>query len=292
MKKPAFFLCLLLTLVAELCLAQSFRNKKKGDPFRSTQAFIGIFGGANFSSPLIVNSYSDFSSIDTQNIELVDDEKLYGDMLQNSGAQFGLSGVFAFNRFISVAFSPAYLSLQYSYQSQFIWEDTQSPENYLAYTYGHQQWLHYASFPLMLRYSPAGKKFRPYVQAGLHYDRLLNAQKIVTTEGLDRASGGDVSFETSPQSSDISHLYIKSHFGLMAGAGFTYNLGTLLLFLDGQYRHGMHTVSNAQTRYSGSRDIPGFGNVLDDVSLRNLQVSVGCYFPLKFLTKDFSPVIL
>lgn len=212
-------------------------------------------------------------------------------MLQNAGSQFGISGVFAFKRYFAVSLSPSYLSVQYRYRSQFVWENVENPNNYLENTYGHQQKLHYLSIPLAFRYSPTGKKFRPYVQAGLHYDRLLNAQKIVTIKGLDRASGGEVGFENSPQSTDVSHLYIQSHFGLMAGAGFTYNLGTILIFLDGQYRHGMHTVTNAKTRYSGSRDIPGFGNVLDDVSLRSLQFSVGCYFPLKFLTKDFSPVI-
>lgn len=271
---------------------QSFRKNKKGDPFRSSQAFIGLFSGANFSSPTLVNSFSDFTSIDGDNSDLLIDEKVYGDMLQNAGSQFGLSGVFSFSRFFSVALSPTYLSMQYRYQSQFVWEDSENPNNYLENSFGHRQKLHYLSLPLAVRYSPAGKKFRPYLQAGLHYDRLLNAQKIVTTEGLDRASGGDVYFEKNPQSTDVTHLYIKSHFGLIAGAGFTYNLGTLLLFLDGQYRYGMHTVTNAKTRYSGSRDIPGFGNVLDDVSLRNLQVSLGCYFPLKFLTKSFSPVIL
>ena len=291
MKKLFYVVLLLLSLVVESSLAQSFRNNKN-DPFRSSQAFIGLFGGANFSSPFLVNSFSDFSSIDDQETGMIDDEKIYGDLLKNPGMNFGISGVFAFNRFFSIAISPAYQGVQYRYESRFIWEEVESPDNYLEYTFGHQQQLHYLSLPLIFRYSPIGKKFRPYLEAGIHYDRLLNAQKVVTTQGLDRASGGEVLFENSPQSTDISGLYIKSHFGLLAGAGFTYNMGTLLLFMDGQYLYGMHTVTNAKTRYSGSRDIPGFGNVLDDVSLRNLQISIGCYFPLKFLTKDFSPVIL
>ena len=272
--------------------SQSFRSQKPGDPFRNTQAFIGLFGGTNFSQPIIASSYSDFSSIEGQANSLINDEKTYEGLTQNRGSHFGLSGVFSFNRFFSASLSPTYYSISYSYQSQYIWEEVENPQNYVFYDFKHQQQFRYLSLPFSIRYSPVGKRVRPYLQVGVHYDRLLDAQKSVTTTGLDRASGGEVNFSRSPQTTDTDHLYIKSHFGLMAGAGITYNLGTIAFFLDGQYRYGMHTITNAQTRYSGARDIPGFGNVMDDVSIRNLQVNLGCYFPLKFLTKEFEPVIL
>jgi len=230
--------------------------------------------------------------ISSSGAESFDDQKEYGSLIDNTGAQFGISAAFTSKIGISLAVSPAYQINQYTYQSQFVWQDTENEANYLEFNHEHSQRLHYLSLPLLIRYTPLRKKFRPFVQIGLHYDRLLNAQKNVNTKGLDRASGSEVDFAFSTQSSDVSHLFIKSHFGLLAGGGFTYNLGTFILFFDGQYRYGMHTVTNAKNRFSGSRDIPGFGNVLDDVSLRNLQLSFGCYFPLKFLTKDFSPVIL
>lgn len=292
MKKIVVALCLLLALAHNGIQAQSARKSGARDAFRSSQGYIGLFGGASFSRPFVQASFSDFSLIDTENTALVSDQKVYGPMFENRGAQFGISGVFTFNFGVSVALSPALQVNQYVYESQFAWEDVENPANYLEFTFTHAQQLHYFSLPLLIRYSPLKGKLRPYVQIGTHYDRLLNAQKNVRTEGLDRASGSDVAFQFSNQSSDISPLYLRSQLGLVAGAGITYNLGTLTFCLDGQYRYGLHTITNAQTRFSGSRDIAGFGNVLDDVSLRHLQLSLGCYFPLKFLTKDFSPVIL
>lgn len=292
MRKNVVTLCLLILIAYEGVQAQATRKNGARDAFRSSQGYIGLFGGAGLSRPFIRASFSDFSLIDAENTALVSDQKVYGSMLNNRGAQFGISGVFAFNFCLSVVLSPAYQVNQYIYESQFVWEDVENPANYLEFTFTHQQQLHYLSLPLLIRYTPLKGKLRPYVQLGAHYDRLLNARKNVSTQGLDRASGSDVDFQFSTQSSDISALYIHSQFGLLAGAGITYNLGTLTFCLDGQYRYGLHNITNARNRFSGSRDIAGFGNVLDDVSLRHLQLTLGCYFPLKFLTKDFSPVIL
>ncbi len=292
MKKFVFSACLLLLLFDHDTWAQSFKNNTARDAFRSTQGYIGLFGGSNFSQPYVSERFSDFSMISSTDPVSINDQKEYGSLLDNTGAQFGISAAFTSKMGLSLAISPAYQVTQYKYESQFVWQDAENETNYLEFNHEHSQRLHYVSLPLLIRYTPLRKKFRPYVQIGVHYDRLFNAQKNVRTRGLDRASGSEVDFAFSTQSSDVSRLYIKSHFGLLAGGGFTYNLGTLILFFDGQYRYGMHTTTNAKTRYSGSRDIPGFGNVLDNVTIRNLQLSFGCYFPLKFLTKDFSPVIL
>lgn len=292
MKKKVFPFCLLICLFSSEIQAQLIKKNAPRDAFRSSQAYIGLFAGPNFSNPGIDAVYSDFSMINAAGPDLLQDQKSYEPMSQNSGVQLGISGVFTLSNGISVAFSPAYQVTQYSYQSQFVWEDVENQANYLEFNFDHQQRLHYMSLPLLIRYAPLKAKLQPYIQIGAHYDRLLNAQKNVSTQGLDRASGGEVEFNYNPQSSEIGHLYINSHFGLIAGAGITYNLGTLIFSLDGQYRFGMHSITNGSTRFSGSRDLPGFGNVMDDISIRNVQITLGCYFPLKFLTKDFSPVIL
>ncbi|MFP4095299.1 MAG: outer membrane beta-barrel protein [Cyclobacteriaceae bacterium] len=293
--KQTFFVTLLSLIL--LCLtgsveAQSFKRKNARDPFRSSQGFIGLWGGTNFSNAKVEKSYTDFASIEAIEDDLLLDQKEYGSFSSHTGFQLGLSAAFSFNKLFTIACSPSYKKIVYQYESNFSWSDPENPANTLAYTYGHEQDLFYVSLPLLVRYSPAGKKVRPYLQVGAYYDRLLNARKSVSTSGTDQASGGKVNFELSTQSTDISHLYIRSHAGLLGGAGVNYNMGTLLLFVDAQYRHPFHQITNVRNRYSGSRDLLGFGNVLDDVTLRNVEVSFGCYFPLKFLTKDFSPVIL
>ncbi len=204
----------------------------------------------------------------------------------------GLSAAFSINKYLTVVLSPSYKTLNYQYQSQFSWQDEENSLNYLEHTYHHEKVLHYISLPLLFRFSPMGRRLKPYVQFGGYYDRLLDAQKHITTEGIDQASGGQVNFKENPQSTDISHLFIRSHAGLLGGGGASYNLGTIIFYVDGQYRYGMHNIVNAKERFSGSRNITGFGNVQDDLSIKNIEISLGCYFPLKFLTKDFKPVIL
>lgn len=273
------------------CYAQGGKFGNHKNIFSSTQGFIGIWSGVNFSTPKISQSYSDFVLVDSE-ADIISDRKQYEGATTNLGSQMGLSAAFAFSKYLTIAFSPSYKTINYQYQSQFSWQDEENSSNYLELMYQHEQNLHYVSLPLLIRFSPAGKRFRPYLQAGGYYDRLLDAQKHVTTEGIDQASGGKVNFKEAPQSTDISHLYIKSHAGLLAGAGASYNLGTIIFYVDGQYRYGLHNIVNAKERFSGSRNIYGFGNVLDDISIRNVEFSLGCYFPLKFLTKDFKPVIL
>lgn len=271
--------------------AQSAKYRNSKGLFGSTQGFIGLHSGINFSGPIITNSYSEFTLID-ETSDILSDLKEYSSLINNLGSQIGLSAAFSFSKLITLALSPSYHTLSYQYQSQFSWVDEENTQNYLEHHYQHKQQLHYLSLPLVLRISPAGRRFRPFVQGGAYYNYLLNAQKQLVTEGTDLASGGQVSFTDSPQSTDISHLYIKSNAGLIFGGGATYNLGTIQVYIDGQYRYGLHNIVSAQERYSGSRHIYGFGNVQDDLSLNSLEVSIGCYFPLKFLTKDFKPVIL
>lgn len=284
-----FFVVLSCNFSASFAQGGKFRNNKNF--FSSTQGYIGLWSGINFSAPKIAQAYSDFVLTDAET-DILSDSKQYDGVTTNLGSQMGLSAAFAFNKYLTVAFSPSYKTINYQYQSQFSWEDEENSNNYLEQMYQHKQMLHYISLPLLIRYSPAGRRFRPYIQMGGYYDRLLNAQKHVATEGMDHASGSQVNFKEAPQSTDISHLFIKSHAGLLAGAGASYNLGTLIFYVDGQYRYGLHNIVNAKERFSGSRNIYGFGNVLDDLSIRNLEISLGCYFPLKFLTKDFKPIIL
>lgn len=285
-------LFLLIAIFTNQGIAQGLKRNKLNDPFKSTQGFVGLFGGTSFSKPTMSQMHSDFNLIDPHNNDIISDAKEYGLRVENISSHFGISGSFSFGRNISVAISPAYKGLTFIYQSDFEWQSDEVETNSLSIEYTHLQRLHYISIPLMLRFSPIGRKLKPYFQLGVHYDRLINAQKLVSSSGIDQASGGQVSFSTDEQSNDISDLFIKSHLGLLGGLGITYNLGTILIFAESQYRYGMHNITDTKNRFSASRNLPGFGNVLDDISIQNLELSLGIYFPLKFLTKDFSPVIL
>ena len=133
---------------------------------------------------------------------------------------------------------------------------------------------------------------KPYLLGGFYYGYLLHASKEVKESGLDQASGGSVTFEEPTQATFISSLYIKSNMGYSYGGGIAYRAGTLTLTLDIIRKTGLNNISSAKNRYTETRKLPGFGNVQDDLKLNNLEISLSMLFPLKFLTKDFKPVVL
>jgi hypothetical protein len=116
---------------------------------------------------------------------------------------------------------------------------------------------------------------------------LLDAGKEVTMKGVDNAAGGENEFRDESINIGAKDLFAKTHWGLLGGLGLNYNLGNnVRLNLDVMYRYGMSNIVSTKNRY-GSDRLSGVGDVMDDLSLDNLAVSVGCLFPLRFLSSGF-----
>jgi hypothetical protein len=49
---------------------------------------------------------------------------------------------------------------------------------------------------------------------------------------------------------------------------------------------GMSNISSTDNRY-GSDRLSGVGDAMDDLTLDNISVSLGCLFPLRFLSSGF-----
>ena len=78
----------------------------------------------------------------------------------------------------------------------------------------------------------------------------------------------------------------------MGGAGVNYNLGNnVRLNLDVMYRYGMSNIVSTKNRYDSDR-LSGVGDVMDDLTLDNLSISLGCLFPLRFLSSGFKTLDL
>jgi hypothetical protein len=138
----------------------------------------------------------------------------------------------------------------------------------------------------------ASSKIKPYLLGGVYYGLLLSAHKQVMESGIDKASGGTVSFQEPSYTTFIMPLYINSHLGYLYGGGFAYRAGTLTLTLDVLHKKSFNQITDTKNRYTQTRQLIGFGNVQDDLKLSNLEFSLSLLFPLKFLTKDFKPVVL
>jgi hypothetical protein len=49
--------------------------------------------------------------------------------------------------------------------------------------------------------------------------------------------------------------------------------------------YGMNNITNAENRYNGN-PLVDTGDVMDDIHLRSIDVSLNCVFPLRFISKD------
>ena len=156
----------------------------------------------------------------------------------------------------------------------------------LILNYEQEQQIDYAEIPFLLKYDVIGTKVRPYVQVGAYYNILLNANKAVAVSGIDYASGGENRFTEPEIIVGAEDLFARYSWGLMAGAGVNYNVGNIRLNLDLVYRKGMSLANSTENRYSDER-LSGAGDVMDDFKLNNFSISLGCLFPLRFLTSGF-----
>jgi outer membrane protein W len=130
------------------------------------------------------------------------------------------------------------------------------------------------------------------VQIGVYTAMLINASKDVSVKGIDNAAGGVNEFTNESIIIGAKDLFAKNHWGLMGGAGVNYNLGNnVRLNVDIMYRYGMSNIVSTKNRYDSDR-LSGVGDVLDDLTLDNLAISIGCLFPLRFLSSGFKTLDL
>jgi len=155
----------------------------------------------------------------------------------------------------------------------------------LILNYNQEQKLDYADFPLIIKYDILRSKIRPYVQAGIYYSLLINANKEVKISGTDFASGGTNQFDNQAIIVGAKDLF-DNYWGLMAGAGLDYNLGNVRVVLDVSYWKSMSNISNTANRFSNDR-LAGIGDAQDDLDLNNIVISAGVLFPMRFLSNSF-----
>ncbi|RAW01321.1 porin family protein [Pseudochryseolinea flava] len=286
------YLYVLLCLFATLQLsAQSSLSKKKRQPsaynkqnkendqFLQKQFWLGLKAGTNLSSVTIENRYAIFSPIDG-----FETPKKY-DRYKGLGTQIALELSFSFKGF-SISFQPTYQHALFSYSKEYFWGGTEEGALSLEMTYDHKHKVDHLLFPLLVKYEVAGNKLRPYLQAGFYQGLRVSANKDITIRGVDHASGGDNEFEKESIAIDATNLFAKNHWGLIGGAGVYYNQGNVRLNLDIQYRHGMSSIISNKNRYENDM-LVGAGEVMDDLSLQSVSVSLGCLFPMRFLGTGF-----
>jgi hypothetical protein len=292
MKRPllAALCCFVLsTTVLPDALAQGMRKRKpKSGSAETTQWWVGIKGGGNLTKAEPTASYSVFSFIHSPSPG--QNEKMY-EAFSKTGLQFGFMVGFEFMPSLSVNFNPGYAAYQYEYSNSHRWFSGETASKNVLQQYRFSTRLQYVDLPLTFKYELATGKLKPFVQAGAYYNTLVNATLNTEVINTDRASGSEIEIEAAQLSTGITDRLIRTNWGLLGGAGFTYNIGNARFGVEVNYRHGMNNIVNANDRYVDNQQISGLYDVQDDIQLRNIEFNLLCIIPLKFITsKDYVPL--
>lgn len=258
------------------------KQNKEDEKFLEKQWWLGVKGGANLSKVTVDKTYS---VISPTNYEPSTIGKKY-EKFNLVGSQATLEVSFYFKRFL-LSFQPTYQYSRFMYTNAFVWMSEDEVSNRVELNFEQEQKLDHLILPLIVKYDIYGNRLRPYVQIGVYSALLLNATKSITASGIDNAAGGENEFHNEPINVGAKDLFAKSHWGLLGGVGVNYNLGNnVRLNLDILYKYGMSNISSTENRYASDR-LSGVGDALDDLTLDNISVSIGCLFPMRFLSSGF-----
>jgi hypothetical protein len=249
--------------------------------FLEKQWWLGFKAGVNLTDTDPLKRYAIITPTNYQASLLDKQYESYGSI----GTQATLEATFYIKGF-SISTQPTYRNSKYIYSNELQWRNPDNTEEYLILSYQQEQKVDYFDMPLILKYDILKGNLRPYVQAGIYYSFLINANKEVTVQSDDYASGGVNTNSNEPISIGAKDLF-SSYWGLMAGAGVNYNLGNVRVVLDASYWKGMSNITNTDNRYNNDR-LSGIGEAQDDLKLNNIVISLGVLFPMRFLSNSFN----
>lgn len=252
------------------------------------QWWIGVRGGTNFSNASVSQSYSVFTY--NTGITTGNNEKKY-ESISLPGLQFGFSIGFEIFRGLSANLLPSYTSNRFAYTNSFSWQDTQDPAKRVTTDYRFETRLQYIEIPLTIKYELTSGRLKPYIQAGGYVGMLTDAIKKVETTGVDQASGANTEINVSKLSVGIEDRTQKYNYGVLGGAGFTYNIGNARIGLEVNYCYGLQNLDKGEMKFTDNQLLSGTYDVPDDYSLNNINISMQVIIPLKFITsKDYVPL--
>jgi outer membrane protein W len=281
---------LLVLLMLASTLGGFAQNKRKPgglaakpsqqNKFLEKQWWLGFKAGTNLSQAVPIKRYTIMTPT---NYALALTDKSY-DSFNELGAQAAIEITFYYKGF-SFSTQPTYRHSSFTYSNQYQWTNSENSAEQLILKYNQDQKTDYADFPLIVKYDILRNKLRPYVQAGVFYSLLINANKSVKVSGTDYASGGTNQFANQEIIVGAKDLF-DNYWGLIAGIGADYNLGNVRIVLDVSYWKGMSNISNVDNRFSNDR-LAGIGDAQDDLDLNNIVISTGVLFPMRYLSSGF-----
>jgi hypothetical protein len=262
----------------------SIRNSAKDKYYVAPRLLVGVKSGMNFTIAAPLTSYSIFEPAYATGEN--HNEKKYDFHFNHSrGAQLGIIIEYALSKRISIYLQPTFNTLKFQYieslHSQHIVQSSETNINAINMDATSRQTLYYIEMPLFLKYRLGRAKLTPYVQIGAFLSTRTSARKTIAakiTEVIGQYTGSGTNL--------VEEISIKNHInrstrGFCLGAGFDYDAGNLRLGIEINYKHILGNIVNKFNRYD--KDIAlGYYDMLDDIALRNFELSLKVLLPITF----------
>ncbi|MCK4346799.1 MAG: PorT family protein [Bacteroidales bacterium] len=224
---------------------------------------IGAKAGTNIPAVKLQKKYSDY---ETQG----GDYSLEGSF----GFQFGITGEKTLTQNISVAVEAGITRFQFKYESKG-----------LGVQYQYDQSITYVEIPVLVKYHfVTNSSFEPYLQGGVSGKFLLTATEKSDVYGKYWST-------KSSNSENILATFLTDieNIGFVIGGGVGYNLKNSSIRLDFRYIHNFESSSRSSKfdDIIGYDDIPvsekfQYTNDINLINLKNIQISVGFVYNLKY----------
>ncbi len=228
---------------------------------------IGLYGGINSSLILPLER----NSVLLENSENTDKE--YAPLTENLGMQFGFMARFDILPNLCISLEPGYTTYTYGYSNRYMWQGLES----ITYDIEYRHRLRFIDVPLFAEFKRAGK-FQPYAKAGGYMGFMLGAGSQITMQQTNEQLG---QLNTTTEDGDVSsaNAFIPFQYGLAAGAGIRYPIGSTFIGLDFTYKFPLSKMNNTNTRFANKQLAGGFYDISDNVMLHNFAINLQIIVP-------------
>lgn len=269
---------ILLMLLSGLLMAQKKPTKNPLESFLDTQFWLGLKMGVNYTQAFPNTRNTGFSPIDYSADSL---RKNYDDFAL-PGAHMGLEMNF-YHRGFSASFQPVYKRSRYKYNNLLEWRG-ESSGNRFETRYDVEQRLDVIELPLMIKYDIIQSgKIRPFAMIGGFHSLIASAQKDVKITQIDYSSGNPLQSSGGTTTLGVKDAF-KSFSGVSGGVGVNLDYWNIRTVFEVNYRRSLTSATQPNVQQN---ELASFGEINDEVFLRDVSVSLGFVFPFRFIDQQF-----
>lgn len=287
-----YFCSILLLLSTVFCQAQSVWDKLNKNPFKTSQVYFGVRAGANYNTVNVINRYSLIKP--TTSLDQGVYDKNYQDA-ENIGTIYGLTFMYQFDQRLVLGANASVNQIRFQYTQE-------QPGTVSSVKFIHNHDINYLDVPIFFRFmfrqvnsrfwdkkhrKPSVPAIIPFVQAGLNFSILINADKeyskFTTQNGIES--------QEFNKNEDIKSIMSPFTAGAFLGGGARFRVATFYITAEANFRQGLSNANNQNARYANDNLQNEAYDVMDDFSFQSVEALIGVIFPLKYLSKkEFMPV--